>query len=441
MRNKFLGILVLLPVLAFSQTSFAQTSLEILAQKAVSENASESARAINELRTLGPRGLEMLIKVHEKEIRRQVSQPLLPTTPEWQRLSAALDAVSKQKDSYLSGLYWHTDFDQAKTAARAAGKPILSLRLLGNLNEEFSCANSRFFRTILYSNAAVSRMLRDRFILHWKSVRPAPHITIDFGDGRRLERTVTGNSIHYILDADGRPIDALPGLYGPRAFVRGLEEAEEVFQQLARPGEAHLLKGLSDYHAARLKLINLGWLADIESSGGKIPENFKVIRSRDGLPTAIEIAPLAITKMVIEVPILRSMTTEMLGKVTDEALWKKIASLHIDDARLDERSIGLIQRQTQKAFMADAAKTKPQVALKNLVAKLEMHIALDTVRNEYLLHTKLHAWLIADRRRSDLDRLNERVYAELFLTPASDPWLGLFESSTYVALDGGGIVR
>jgi hypothetical protein len=443
MSNKFLGLLVLLFVFAFSQTSFAKTSPEVLAHKAVSDDASESARAVAELRALGPAGLEVLFRVHGREIRRQVSNPLLPTTLEWQRLSAALDAVSQQKDSYLSGLYWHTDFDQAKTAAHAAGKPILSLRLLGNLNEEFSCANSRFFRTILYSNSAVSEMLRENFILHWKSVRPAPHITIDFGDGRKLERTVTGNSIHYILDADGRPIDALPGLYGPRAFLRALGEADEVFHQLARPGEANLIQALSAYHGARLKLINLAWLTDIEKTGGKIPQGFVVVRREDGTPAAIEIAPLAVTKAITEASILRSMTAgaDALGTVTDEALWKKIALLHIDDARLDALSIGLIQRQTQKTFLADASKTTPEAALRNLVEKLEMHIALDTVRNEYLLHTKLHAWLVADRSRTDLDRLNERVYAQLFLTPASDPWLGLFESSTYVALEGGGVVR
>src|SRR4029079_17039848 len=153
------------------------------------------------------------------EIDQRIANPLAPATPEWQRLTAVLDAVSQQKDSYLSGLYWYTDLSQAQAAARAAGKPILSLRLLGKLNEEYSCANSRFFRTTLYPNAEVSSYLRDHFILHWRSVRPVPRITIYMGDGRRIERTITGNSIHYILDSDGNPIDALPGLYGAKAFI------------------------------------------------------------------------------------------------------------------------------------------------------------------------------------------------------------------------------
>ena len=75
--------------------------------------------------------------------------------------------------------------------------------MLGKLTDEFSCANSRFFRTALYANKEISDYLRDNFVLHWQSVRPVPRVTVDFGDGRKLERTITGNSAHYVLDAAG----------------------------------------------------------------------------------------------------------------------------------------------------------------------------------------------------------------------------------------------
>jgi len=38
-----------------------------------------------------------------------------------------------------------------------------------------------------------------------------------------------------------------------------------------------------------------------------------------------------------------------------------------------------------------------------------------------------------------VNKLNEKVYASLFLTPGSDPWLGLFSTDLYTALDNGGI--
>ncbi len=445
MKIKLAGSVLLFLLMAASPTSNAATKLETLGRKAVSENATDSASATAELRSMGPAGLNSLFDLNRAEVDRHIANPLAPATPEWQRLSAALDAVSQQKDSYLSGLYWYTDLAQAKAAARAAGKPILSLRLLGKLNEEYSCANSRFFRTILYSNAEVSKMLRERFILHWQSVRPAPRVTIDFGDGRKLERTLTGNSIHYILDASGQPVDALPGLYGPAAFMRSLTQMEDAARHWGEPGDGKRREPFWAYHPDSLRKITLNWLLDTEKIGGQTPQGFVVTRSENGAPQALEIASLAITKRLSEVDILRSMTagSEALGAITDEAAWNKIALLHVADAQLDARSIGLIQRQTQKAFQAGGSKSASDETLANLVRKLEMNIALDTVRNEYLLHTKLYAWLVADRNRFDridLDTLNIRVYAELFMTPASDPWLGLFSPEVYTALEGGGII-
>lgn len=448
MRSK-VSLLSLLLLLTCTTTLYARTDSEAPARKAVSANAKESGRAIAELRALGPAGLEALFRVYAEEINRQLTSPVTATTPEWQRLSAALDSVSQQKDSYISGLYWYTDLDKAREAARTSGKPILSLRLLGKLNEEFSCANSRFFRTILYSNADVSKLLRERFILHWQSVRPAPHITIDYGDGRKLERTITGNSIHYILTPDGRPIDALPGLYGPAAFLRALRSSEEGLKQMTaavRPGGIVALP--VPYHRARLAELNASWVADIEKTGGKVPQGFSVAQREKGAPIALVAGTTAATKMYIETPVLEAMTlrsmtagSEALGKITDEAAWRKIAALHMADAQLDARSIALIKRQTQNVFAAQAAKTSPDEALAKLVNKLKMHIALDTVRNEYLLHPKLHEWLVVDPARGDLGRFTEKVYAELFLTPASDPWLGLFEPDIYMALENGGISR
>ncbi len=112
-----------------------------------------------------------------------------------------------------------------------------------------------------------------------------------------------------------------------------------------------------------------------------------------------------------------TVTTEELGKVTDEAAWRKIAALHSSDAMLDQRSIGLIKRQNPSLTDEEMAR---------LLRKFQELIALDTVRNEYLLHSKLYGWLMRDPARHNVDKLNEKVYASLFLTPHSDPWLGLF---------------
>jgi len=265
-------------------------------------------------------------------------------------------------------------------------------------------------------------------------------VTIDFGDGRKLERTLTGNSIHYVLDSDGHVIDALPGLYGPGAFMRSLSEMKEVF----KGSDRHKDKSGLPYPRARINAIDVQWYADIQKTGGKIPVGLFVVEQyREGAPTAIEAAAYAMTKIYSEANMLKAIIAApaALGTITDQATWNRIAQLHIADAQLDARSIGLIKRQTQRGSLAYSSKLNPDTTLKNLLARLEANIALDTVRNEYLLHTKLYGWFVAGLDYGDVNKLNTKVYADLFLTPATDPWLGLYSPEVYTALDGGGIRR
>src|SRR5688572_1153523 len=172
------------PALAAGEAS--QVDLAALAARAAGGDL-DAARA---LRAAGPAGLSALVDAAVPASGR------IEGRIEWRAgarfaelpFRQALDLVCAQVDCHASRLYWHTDFEQARRAAERSGKPILTLRLLGRLDEELSCANSRFFRLILYSNAEVSKLLRERFILHWQTVRPVPKVTIDFGDGRKLER-------------------------------------------------------------------------------------------------------------------------------------------------------------------------------------------------------------------------------------------------------------
>jgi hypothetical protein len=144
--------------------------------------------------------------------------------------------------------------------------------------------------------------------------------------------------------------------------------------------------------------------------------------------------PLAVTKALSEGSTLRAMTagSEALGRITDEQTWKNIAGLHKADALLDLRSIALIKKQNPDLS---------EKVLSRLIDKFQNSIALDTVRNEYRMHTRLLAWLTNNAWRSDVDKFNEKVYAELFLTPKADPWLGLLMPDTYTAIDNTGVVK
>jgi hypothetical protein len=450
---------------AYACGGYDLLTLDHFATEAVSINPAVSTAAIRHLRSAGPAGLDALFRVHQGEIdlaRLANLRVPRPADESWNRLKAALEAVAQQRDCEASRLFWYTNLADAEAAAAVSGKPILSLRLLGNLNEEYSCANSRFFRTTLYANAEVSSYLREHFVLHWKSVRPIPRITVDFGDGRRIERTITGNSIHYVLDSKGRVVDGLPGLYGPRAFLKALQQAESVAGKSGGLNDDNRNSLLAEYHNASRGAIQAAWRRDLSivqnvsalpsGFGGNersVPQNIpKATFITARAPSAAEAGRVAASKTAIERPLLQPGRpagrpgSERIENTIGDELWMKIAALHAEEAVLDDSSRTLIRSKSPPAQLAARVaegKRLVENPLLRSLRNLEHSISEDTVRNEYTLHFRLHEWL-AQEPSPDLNKLNSRVYAEMFLTPDSDPWLGLVPADTYSALDNDGLV-
>lgn len=456
------NLILICVFLCFALISSAQANdLESLAKKTISNNPDEVAKAIAELRQSKNNGLETLLKVFAPDIEKHLSGISPEQEPNWKKISQAIDTVSQQKDAHSSKLYWYTDFNQAQEAAKRSGKPILSLRLLGNLIDDLSCANSRFFRTILYPNKEISEYLQQNYILHWKSVRPAPKMTIDFGDGRKLERTITGNSIHYILDSEGNLVDALPGLHSPKAFLfwlnRSLIFAKQSF--IGPNKEGLLLDYLRQYHrdsiaetgnrlAKELEIVgekdaltaltlgmipNLGQLTfeNNQQQSGQIVQT----SNNESKAKALDAAPIAMTKAIVEVPIIRQMNNNLdeFKTVANDSTWNKLASIYLSEVQLDNNSLILMRSKLSKGENTDP--------IAKIMDKLTFSIAKDTVYNEYLLHTQIHQWLLDARNYKDLEAFNDKVYAELFLTPKTDPWLGLKSDDVYSAIEADGLVK
>ena len=411
--------------LIFSMAAFSRSTDELVSLS-VSNDKAVAVSSITELRTMGNVGLDALFKKYAADIERFNNGQ---SDNNWKRIANAIDTVAMQKDASTSHLYWFTDLEAAKKAAKAANKPILSLRLLGNLNEEFSCANSRLFRAILYSNADISNYLRENYILHWKSVRPAPRITIDFGDGRKIERTITGNSIHYILDADDNVLDALPGLYSPSMFLKYITQANLLNKSVQRLPLTQQTQARLKYRKENFDAIRANRQKTIDTTGVEMTE------TKSGT-IAILAAPMAVSKAIVvdEYSILRVYDDfakfEPSIKFDD---WNKLAAVYSPSEKLHANSIAMIRRQNAKTGLSEGE-------FNALFTKLNNFIALDTTRNEFLFHTKLYEWLNRDRI-GNLETLNAQVYDKIFQTPNSDKWLGLYSNDVYTALDGNGITK
>jgi hypothetical protein len=127
----------------------------------------------------------------------------------------------------------------------------------------------------------------------------------------------------------------------------------------------------------------------------------------------------------------------------DDQLWQGIAALHREDVQLDDASRNVMRQEFPHAAQAGAVsvhKARQEDPILRMLRVFEDSLALDTVRNEYLLHRRIHEHF-AEMQPKSVDALNEWVYAELFLTPSSDPWLGLAPSDIYTALDNGGMLQ
>lgn len=370
------------------------TRVATLASRALEGDAG----ALTALRDLGQPGLDVL-----RTVRAELSSvPAFPSAdPRAAAWDALIDKVARQQYATLSGLYWYTDLEAAKAVAQKQGKPILSLRLLGDLDETLSCANSRFFRTLLYPDLAVRQALHDRFVLHWESVRKAPKITIDFGDGRVLTRTVTGNSLHYLLDARGRVVDALPGLHGPAAFTAWLERVTPFAIRAARLDDEAFIKARASQHTS--------WRTE------------GLERWRDGL-AAIGIDVPA------EEDALRAATTEdVIGRLAS----RRPATLRIDPSHL-----GFFERVFPTADeAAPLAITKAAVERPMLpwLRNLRGVIARDEVHNETVLHTAIHDLFDGDTSVAP-EPITRRIYASVFLTPLHDPYMGLAPADVFTAI-------
>ena len=352
-------------------------------------------------------------------------------------LALEIDRYAGQRYATVSRLYWHQNLDEAKAAAAAQRLPILHLRMLGRLDEDLSCANSRFFRTTLYSNTDTARFLRDNFVLYWSSERPVPRVTIDFGDGRKIVRTTTGNSAHYVMDERGNVLDVLPGLYAAPVFRKELAKSLDLAKQTRGKPANQLLDAVIKFHLAELQATN----KQFSAVGGTdfIRRYGRLIGRAELGASAIESAQQATyAKMVVEVPDLQKIGIDA-GTIDpkDIAQWatvgQKVWNIGLDrPAKLvDAASLALVE----KLRAGNPHKTStPQ-----LVERLEQLVLADTALNQFQLRPSIRMQLMG-RRSLDWQTLNAWIYTTVFRTPKDDAWLGLLDTTDFTGLPADGVV-
>jgi len=347
-----------------------------------------------------------------------------------------LDRVCGVSDCADIRLFWYTDLEAAKAAARAAGKPILSLRLMGRLDEDASDADSRFFRTVFYKNREINQILRDRYILHWRSARPVPRVTIDLGDGNHLEQTLSGNSIHYILDSRGRLLEPLPGLYGPATFQGALEEAARAeTRTAAHLDDEQFMSWMVARRESELTLSSEAFGRDLEAA---YPAPARAVAD----PAAHDSVPWTVLQFQAALRALADGTylqgnngsrNNSEGPVPDEPMVVNDSQLH-RFAELRRPRIHL-DPASRASLLRERGVTDPREA-ERLVDALEATMALDEVIHQYLTGPTILEALSDPKLRKgfELEAFNDWVYEKVFNPSLSDPRLGLAPANVYHTL-------
>ena len=208
-------------------------------------------------------------------------------------------------------------------------------------------------------------------------------------------------------------IDALPGLLGAKVFLANLREAIETVNAARPLSRDDRLAFFAHKHRDALRELSARWERDMSTLG---------LENRPLVPEGVR---LALAK----------------ENLSSNELWSRLGALHQIDSGLDRSSRSLLRAKNPSADAAavrTVSKTVVEAPLLRALRNLETTIAQDTVRNEYVLHSQIHEWLAAAAEPLTLAALNRRIYAELFLTPDEDPWLGLAPRDTLSALEDDG---
>lgn len=231
---------------------------------------------------------------------------------------------------------------------------------------------------MLFSSDTVAKAMNEQFEPVWVSVRDVPVVTIDFGGGRKITRTLNGNVATYALHPDGTVLDILPGIYQPEEYVKQLQQMHWLYKYVnffdrSKPKETLTTK-LAAYHTQQAEL-----LAD-----GKEPGRFEfnmaaaVSKARIENPVKFVIAGQPAAKAENKGDTPAQIAVQQYGK-TDakpaeskaaETLrgWKEMA----EDTKLNETA----HRKAIHGHLAKAGGVQPKDVTKWLYKEV-LHADLD----------------------------------------------------------------
>jgi len=239
------------------------------------------------------------------------------------------------------------------------------------------------------SNPAVAALISSRFEPAWQSVRDAPQVTIDFGGGRILRRTLHGNIATFICAPDGTTLDVVPGLYDAATYTTRLTDALALAAAYAKWPEDARPQLLRKHHAsaASQPAPDAGALRLLSKSRAELPTENVIGDRPQQAGSPIEARS---SKTTIEIP--------------------------------TEHALGSSQSKRRAEAPVERIVVAPDGTRVNL-----NFLARDTVHNETVRRPLISA-ILAEAGRHTPESLTRRIYREVLHADLDDPYLGLGET-------------
>jgi hypothetical protein len=264
---------------------------------------------------------------------------------------------------------------------------------------------------VLLSDPKVQKVLNRDFVTAWESVGAVPKVTIDFGNGKKMQRTLGGNTLMSVVLPDGRVIDSLPGIYTPEDFLANLQAIKGVLKMSGGVAQAEANpKDICNWHKGSASQ-GLGFAMTTSKTAVETPLLARLLADN---PVG---APVVNTNN-INLPTRTGLIT--LPPTSPQVLMGSGPEPPNYAFSFEKASMRLVDKSKIPA------ENLPPISTSTPEAEGMQVIKEDSRINQQLTRPVVHLYFASlDDKLPDVATCRDTIYDKILHTPLNDPYLGL----------------
>lgn len=265
---------------------------------------------------------------------------------------------------------------------------------------------------MLLSDQATADLLKESVVAGWHEVRPVPKVTIDFGNGKTLKRTLAGNTVMYLCLPDGTVVDAYPGVYNPTDFAAVLKPGLWAAKNAMSMSPDSRGDFLAKWHADSVEGLRSAEQTRVSMAKAFIESPLlKALAVGPGITISpSRIAATTVGKAAVESPVLRA------ANLTVTAPDFGTYAARLEDISKSPSSVDRIKRELGIPSNATGDE---------LARRL---VELDSRTNLTLIHPGIHILLMNSGLKQP-NELTPQIYKEMLHVDIDDPFLGIRDAT------------